>query len=322
MRAPATPCCRRLFCTAAEDNNEEKARLAKESAERETLEAEERRMLDAEERRLEAEAAAKSKSEAEARMAKEAEQRKKRAAERVAGDAAPATGPAAVTPSVALKSSSASPGSANGGSKPSTPAGGASGSTPTTPSAFSPGGEYDDDDDEPLPGDRASSQIPRDDVLEALHEEAKKNAKAKADAWRTARDGARKDAEAKAALRATEDLRLAKAASELKKQQEEANKAKAAADAKAKADAIAAMLSKLNEPELALPEAAEGAFSYAQLKELSGKEAMSNAGVLSTKREWYLSAAEFATVMGVPKAEFYTLPAWKQAKMKKDKLLF
>jgi hypothetical protein len=277
-------------------------------------------MLDAEERRLEAEAAAKSKTEAEARMAKEAEQRKQRADAR----ASVPKMEAATTPLVTLKSTSgASPGgSANGGSKPSTPAGGASGSTPTSPSAFSPGGEYDDDDDEPLPGDRVMSQIPRDDVLEALHEEAKKNAKAKADAWRTARDGARKEAETKAALRATEDLRLAKAASELKKQQEETNKAKAAADAKAKADAIAAMLSKLNEPELAVPEAAEGAFSYAQLKELSGKEAMSNAGVLSTKREWYLSAAEFVTVMGVPKAEFYTLPAWKQAKMKKDKLLF
>ncbi len=305
---------------AAEDNNEEKARLSKESAERETLEAEERRMLDAEERRLEAEAAAKSKTEAEARMAKEAEQRKQRADARAS---VPKT-EAVTTPLATLKSTAgASPGgSANGGSKPSTPAGGASGSTPTSPSAFSPGGEYDDDDDEPLPGDRVMSQIPRDDVLEALHEEAKKNAKAKADAWRTARDGARKEAEAKAALRATEDLRLAKAASELKKQQEETNKAKAAADAKAKADAIAAMLSKLNEPELAVPEAAEGAFSYAQLKELSGKEAMSNAGVLSTKREWYLSADEFVTVMGVPKAEFYTLPAWKQAKMKKDKLLF
>ena len=155
-----------------------------------------------------------------------------------------------------------------------------------------------------------------------IDEEAKKAAKGKADAWRTARDDARRDAEAKAAARAAEDLRLAKAASELKKQQAEAGKAKAEAEAKAKADAIAEMLSKLNEPELSVPEAAEGALSYAQLRELSTKEAMRDAGVLSTKREWYLSPAEFATVMGVPKTEFYTLPAWKQAKLKKDKQLF
>ena len=42
----------------------------------------------------------------------------------------------------------------------------------------------------------------------------------------------------------------------------------------------------------------------------------------STKREFYLSANEFASVMGMPKPEFYAMPAWKQAKMKKDKQLF
>ena len=42
----------------------------------------------------------------------------------------------------------------------------------------------------------------------------------------------------------------------------------------------------------------------------------------STKREWYLSPAEFATVMGMAKPDFYALPAWKQATLKKDKQLF
>jgi hypothetical protein len=42
----------------------------------------------------------------------------------------------------------------------------------------------------------------------------------------------------------------------------------------------------------------------------------------STKREFYLSADEFAAVMGMPKPEFYAMPAWKQAKLKKDKQLF
>ncbi len=42
----------------------------------------------------------------------------------------------------------------------------------------------------------------------------------------------------------------------------------------------------------------------------------------STKRESYLSDAEFASVLGSSKADFYALPAWKQAKLKKDKLLF
>ena len=46
------------------------------------------------------------------------------------------------------------------------------------------------------------------------------------------------------------------------------------------------------------------------------------AGRRSTKREWYLSAAEFSTVMGMPKPDFYALPAWKQATLKKDKQLF
>jgi hypothetical protein len=169
-----------------------------------------------------------------------------------------------------------SAGDAAAGSKPSTPAAGGS---PTTPGGFSVG-EYDDDDDEPLPGDRVMSQIPRDDVLEGLHAKAKEQAKAKADAWREQRDGARKEAEAKAAQRAAEELRLAKAASEHKKAHEEEKKAKAAADAKAKADAIAAMLEKMNEPELTVPEAKPGAFTYAQLKELSTKEAMRDSGIL------------------------------------------
>ena len=205
-------------------------------------------------------------------MAQEAELRKKRISEREAS--ARVSGSAAAqpaSPSVVKRS----PGAASGGASLLSPSNG-----PTSPSGFSTG-EYDDDDeDEPLPGDRVRSQIPRQDVLESLHAQAKANAKSKAEAWRGERDAARKEAEAKAAAKAEAELRLAKAASELKKQQEEDKKAKAQAEAKAKAETIAAMMSKLNEPELNVPEAAEGSLSYAQLKELSTKEAMRDAGIL------------------------------------------
>ena len=284
MRAPARRALHRprLELTrppfAAEDDNEAKQRLTKESAEREKLEAEERKLAEEEERRLESELNAKAKAEASERMAKEAELRKKRASEREASArksaaAAPArtsSTPASQPPSPAMLKSSPGP---SGGASP--------GAGPTSPGGFSTG-DYDDDDDEdePLPGDRVRSQIPREDVLEALHAQAKLAAKSKAEAWRGERDAARKEAEAKAAAKASESLRLAKAASELKKQQEEEKKTKAQADAKAKADAIAAMMSKLNEPELNVPEAAEGAFTYAKLKELSTKDAMRDAGIL------------------------------------------
>ena len=259
---------------AAEADNAEKQRLSKESAEREKLEAEERKQLEEEERRLDQELNAKAKAEARDRMAQEAELRKKRISEREAS--ARVSGSAAAqpaSPSVVKRS----PGAASGGASPLSPS---TGNGPTSPSGFSTG-EYDDDDeDEPLPGDRVRSQIPRQDVLESLHAQAKANAKSKAEAWRGERDAARKEAEAKAAAKAEAELRLAKAASELKKQQEEDKKAKAQAEAKAKAETIAAMMSKLNEPELNVPEAAEGSLSYAKLKELSTKEAMRDAGIL------------------------------------------
>ena len=257
---------------AAEADNAEKQRLSKESAEREKLEAEERKQLEEEERRLDQELNAKAKAEARDRMAQEAELRKKRMSEREAsGRVSGSAAPQPASPSVVKRS----PGAASSGASPLSPSNG-----PTSPSGFSTG-EYDDDDeDEPLPGDRVRSQIPRQDVLETLHAQAKANAKSKAEAWRGERDAARKEAEAKAAAKAEAELRLAKAASELKKQQEEDKKAKAQAEAKAKAETIAAMMSKLNEPELNVPEAAEGSLSYAKLKELSTKEAMRDAGIL------------------------------------------
>ena len=261
---------------AAEADNAEKQRLSKESAEREKLEAEERKQLEEEERRLDQELNDKAKAEARDRMAQEAELRKKRMSEReasgrVSGSAAAAAQPA--SPSVLKRY----PGAASGGASPLSPS---AGNGPTSPSGFSTGDYDDDDEDEPLPGDRVRSQIPRQDVLESLHAQAKANAKSKAEAWRGERDAARKEAEAKAAAKAEAELRLAKAASELKKQQEEDKTAKAQAEAKAKAETIAAMMSKLNEPELNVPEAAEGAFTYAQLKELCTKEAMRDAGIL------------------------------------------
>jgi hypothetical protein len=256
------------FCSAAEADNDAKQRLTKESAEREKLEAEERQLQEEEERRLDGELNAKAKAEARERMDKEAELRKKRISEREAAGAR-TSATAAPAPVVLKKSPGPSPGASPAASN-----------GPTSPGAFSTG-EYDDDDeDEPLPGDRVRSQIPREDVLEQLHAQAKQNAKGKADAWRGEREAARVAAEAKAAAKASEELRLAKAASEHKKTQEEEKKTKAAAEAKTKADAIAAMMSKLNEPELNVPEAAEGAFTYAKLKELSTKDAMRDAGIL------------------------------------------
>ena len=269
------PCavCSHFTLLAAEADNAEKQRLSKESAEREKLEAEERKQQEEAERLLDQELNAKAKAEARDRMAQEAELRKKRMSEREASGRVSGSAAQPASPSVVKRS----PGTASGGASPLSPS---AGNGPTSPSGFSTGDYDDDDEDEPLPGDRVRSQIPRQDVLETLHAQAKANAKSKAEAWRGERDAARKEAEAKAAAKAEAELRLAKAASELKKQQEEDKKAKAQAEAKAKAETIAAMMSKLNEPELNVPEAAEGAFTYAQLKELSTKEAMRDAGIL------------------------------------------
>jgi len=56
--------------------------------------------------------------------------------------------------------------------------------------------------------------------------------------------------------------------------------------------------------------------TYADLKE--GKVA----GVDPTKKEQYLSDAEFASVMGSPRGEFNALKPWKQSQIKKAKGLF
>ncbi|KAG8573261.1 hypothetical protein GDO81_012337 [Engystomops pustulosus] len=45
-------------------------------------------------------------------------------------------------------------------------------------------------------------------------------------------------------------------------------------------------------------------------------------GVDPSKKEMYLSDAEFANIFGMPKAQFYTLPKWKQQNMKKQFGLF
>ena len=290
--------------TDAGDNAEEKARLAVESAEQEAVDAEARRVADQEERRIEAEAAAASKAAAEERMAREAQARQQRALAQAQAKAA---------------ASLAEPAAAPAGASPRPPMAPGSPATPTSPGAAA---SESDEDDEPTPGDRAMHQIPRQDALEALRSAANAQAKAKADAWRTARDAQRRDLEVKAAAKHADMLRLAKAASELKKTQEEERKAKQEEEAAVKRQAIAALVAKMNDPLLTVPEAEEGAFSYAQLLAHAGKEEMRDAGILSQKREAYLSAADFERVFDMPKAAFYALPAWKQAKLKKDKSLF
>jgi hypothetical protein len=51
-------------------------------------------------------------------------------------------------------------------------------------------------------------------------------------------------------------------------------------------------------------------------------KANSDASVDPSKKEQYLSDADFATVMGSPRAEFNALKPWKQAQIKKAKGLF
>ncbi|KAG8443520.1 hypothetical protein GDO86_012065 [Hymenochirus boettgeri] len=45
-------------------------------------------------------------------------------------------------------------------------------------------------------------------------------------------------------------------------------------------------------------------------------------GVDPTKKEFYLSDADFAAILGMPKAQFYQLPKWKQQNLKKQHGLF
>jgi hypothetical protein len=281
-----------------------KSELKTETAAVAALDGEARAIAEAEERRIEAEAAAQAKAEAEQRMAELDEQRRVRAAQREAA-AAPA-GP--VSPGASPRSPASEQGA--------TPA------SPVTPGDAMGGDE--DDDDEPTPGDlaRLRPQIPHHDAMEQLRGAAAVAAKAKADAWRLAREEAKKAEGAKAAVKAEEAKRLLKAQSEVTKQREEAEKKRLAEEAAAKAAAIAAMVAKMNDADLSVPEAAEGSFSYEALKGLSDKEAMRGAGVHSHKREWYLGEGEFGTVMGMGKEAFYALPQWKRDKIKKEKGLF
>ena len=46
------------------------------------------------------------------------------------------------------------------------------------------------------------------------------------------------------------------------------------------------------------------------------------AGVGPNEREQWLSNEEFATVFGMPRERFLSLPKWKQATLRKDKDLF
>ena len=147
-------------------------------------------------------------------------------------------------------------------------------------------------------------------------------AKAKADAWRAEREASRVAQEAARAAKEEEQKKLLKAASEHKKAHAEASKSRQEEEAKTKAAAIAALVAQMKEDVLSVPEAKEGAFTYAQLKELASPEQMRDAGIHTHTREKYLSAAEFQTVFGLSRADFAALPAWKRDKAKKEASLF
>ena len=51
-------------------------------------------------------------------------------------------------------------------------------------------------------------------------------------------------------------------------------------------------------------------------------KANTNGGVDPTKKEQYLSDAEFEQVMGSPRGEFNQMKPWKQSQIKKAKGLF
>ena len=297
-----------------------KSELKQENAAVAALDGEARAIAEAEERRIEAEAAAQAKAEAEQRMAELDEQRRVRAAQReaAAAEAAAAAGAQAApagpaSPGVSPRSPSATSPGQGGGATP---------GSPVTPGGAA--GEEEDDDDEPTPGDlaRLRPQIPQHDAMEQLRGAAAAAAKAKADAWRRAREEAKAAEGAKAAVKEEEAKRLLKAQSEVTKQRMEMEKKRQAEEAAAKAAAIAAMVAKMNEAELTVPEAQEGSLTYEQLKQLGDKDAMRAAGVHSQKREAYLGDAEFAAVMAMAKPAFYALPQWKRDKLKKEKGLF
>ena len=289
-----------------------KSELKDETAAVAALDGEARAIAEAEERRIEAEAQAQAKAEAEQRMAELDEQRRVRAAQREAAAAQAAV--AAPAGPVSPDASPRSPGAVQQAAPPGSPG------TPGDAALV----EDDEDDDEPTPGDaaRLRPQIPHHDAMEQLRSAAAVAAKAKADAWRQAREAAKKAEGAKAAVKEEEAKRLLKAQSEVTKQREEAEKKRQAEEAAAKAAAIAAMVAKMHDAELSVPEAAEGSLSYEALKRLSDKEAMRCAGVHSHKREAYLADGEFSAVMGMDKAAFYALPQWKRDKIKKEKGLF
>ena len=334
---------------------ESSLREAADAEERRAAEAEEKRAAEEAAAVAKAEAEERMAKEAEQRKKRAAEREAAAAAEAASSATAAAAASAAAAISTAHATGSPRVGLDKGSPKSSSPgAGGGRGlgigeqgpahAVPTSsgpnlknvtssgvhnPAAgaaglFSPsaGDDYNSEDDEPLPGDRAASQIPRQETLEALAEEGKKAAKARADAWRTSREAQHAAAEAKAGARKAEELRLAKAASETAARvRDEAAQYKEKEKA-AKAAAIASMMAKLCDPALTVPEAQPGDFSLDQLRQAAGKEAMRDKGIVSTKREWYLSPKDFEAAFGMSKEDFYHLPEWKQAKTKKEQQLF
>mmetsp|Transcript_79841 Transcript_79841/g.124511 ORF Transcript_79841/g.124511 Transcript_79841/m.124511 type:complete len:305 (+) Transcript_79841:55-969(+) len=79
----------------------------------------------------------------------------------------------------------------------------------------------------------------------------------------------------------------------------------------------ALMRNKESSDKLVYEDPAEKQYSYEEIT--SDKRP---AGVDPTKKEAYLSDAEFQTVMGCSKAEFSQMPKWKQQNLKKSKKLF
>ena len=97
-----------------------------------------------------------------------------------------------------------------------------------------------------------------------------------------------------------EMLRLTKEESEIKKRLEEEKKRKKEEDARIKAEAVAAIIAAVKEPELSVEEAKEGQYSYEQIKSWSSAEQMRDKGIRPNRRESYLSEKEFADVFGAP----------------------
>lgn len=149
------------------------------------------------------------------------------------------------------------------------------------------------------PAERAA----RSETLKVLRQEAATAAKSKANKWKEEREMKRKEAEASMTLKKEEMLRLTKEESEIKKLLEEEKKRKKEEDARIKAEAVAAIIAAVKEPELAVDEAKEGQYSYAQIKEWSAAEQMREKGIRANRRESYLSDADFHQAFGAPATE-------------------